>query len=189
MAEAADYESELRDLLEEHRTDRPEGFTAEELLQLIPDMPASDLRATVGRLVDEGEVRYVGDGAGSYRIGLTDAPDTDFAAKLVDVHPDGYAANLCDGFLRASHRDGDTPPARTETGLAFEYAINLWATSNRFKAGHRLRVEVSSSNFPRFDRNPNTGAPPAAASELRPARQTVFHTAGRPSRLVLPVIP
>jgi putative CocE/NonD family hydrolase len=119
----------------------------------------------------------------------TDAPDTDFAAKLVDVHPDGFAANLCDGLLRASHRDGDTAPARTEPGLAFEYAINLWATSNRFKAGHRMRVEVSSSNFPRFDRNPNTGAAPAAASELRPARQTVFHTAGRPSRLVLPVIP
>jgi putative CocE/NonD family hydrolase len=118
----------------------------------------------------------------------TDGPGTDFTAKLVDVRPDGYAANLCDGILRSTHREGDAGPARTEPGVAYEYVIELGPTSNVFRAGHRIRVEVSSSNFPRFDRNPNTGVLPASAVELRPARQTVFHEPGRASRVVLPVV-
>lgn len=119
----------------------------------------------------------------------TDGPGTDFTAKLVDAHPDGYAANLCDGILRSTHREGDTSPARTETGGIYEYVIELGPTSHVFKAGHRIRLEVSSSNFPRFDRNPNTGELPASATTFRVARQTVFHAPGRASRIVLPVVP
>src|SRR5262249_50196683 len=129
---------------------------------------------------------------GAVRVHLwaaTDGPDTDFTAKLVDVHPSGYAANLCDGILRASHRDRDTAPARTEPGLAYESITDLGAPTTLSRAGPRLRVDASSSNFPRFDRNPNTGEAPARATTFRPARQTVFHQPGRASRIVLPLIP
>ena len=71
----------------------------------------------------------------------------------------------------------------------YVYTIDLWATSNLFRAGHRIRLELSSSNFPRFDRNPNTGHPFGKDAELRPALQTIFHDASRPSRIVLPIIP
>jgi hypothetical protein len=74
-------------------------------------------------------------------------------------------------------------------GEAYEYTIDLGATSNVFKAGHRIRVEISSSNFPRFDRNPNTGGRVGYEAELRPALQTVFHNAEHPSHIVLPIIP
>ncbi len=112
----------------------------------------------------------------------TSAPDTDWTATLVDVLPDGRAFNLCDGIVRASHI-GSTPG---EPGV---YEIDLLATSNVFAAGHRIRLEVSSSNFPRFDRNPNTGAASWETDELRPARQAVFHDPARPSHVTLPIIP
>ena len=76
-----------------------------------------------------------------------------------------------------------------EPGTVYELRIDVWETSNVFKAGHRIRLEVSSSNFPRFDRNLNTGRQPGMDAEMRIAEQTVYHDAGRPSRLVLPVIP
>lgn len=119
----------------------------------------------------------------------TDGPGTDFTTKLADVHPDGYAANLRDGILRSTHRDGNASPARTEPNFAYEYVIGLGPTSNVFKAGHRIRVDISASNFPRFDGNPNTGVLPASAREFRVARQTVFYRPGRASRLVLSVVP
>ena len=118
----------------------------------------------------------------------SDAPDTDFVARLVDVHPDGFAQNLADGVVRARYRDGDTP-ALLEPGRVYEYTIHLWATANVFKAGHRIRLDIASANFPRWDRNPNTGAPFGQDSELRPARQTVLHDAGHPTHVVLPIIP
>jgi uncharacterized protein len=117
------------------------------------------------------------------------APDTDFTAKLVDVRPDGYARNLLDGIIRARYRDSASHPTPIEPGRPYRYAIDLWATSNVFLPGHRIRIEISSSNFPRFDRNPNTGAPFGAGTELRPARQTVFHQADMPSCVRLPVVP
>jgi hypothetical protein len=117
------------------------------------------------------------------------APDTDFTAKLVDVAPDGYARNLTDGIIRARYRASTRQATLLEPGRAHEYTIDLWATSNLFLAGHRIRLEISSSNFPRFDRNPNTGRPPGHDAELVPALQTVFHDAGRPSHVVLPVVP
>ncbi|MEN3284050.1 MAG: uncharacterized protein V7607_5190 [Solirubrobacteraceae bacterium] len=118
------------------------------------------------------------------------APDTDWTAKLVDVHPDGRALSVVDGILRARYRDGDWPPRMLEPDRPERFVIALGATSIAFLAGHSIRLEVSSSNFPRFDRNPNTGGDPAlaTASDLRPARQRIFHDAERPSHLDLPIV-
>ena len=117
------------------------------------------------------------------------AVDTDFTAKLVDVRPDGYAQNLQDGIVRARYRTSARQPTFINPGQVYEYSIDLWATSHVVKAGHRLRVEISSSNFPRFDRNPNTGAPLGEDDRLETAQQTVLHTAAHPSHIVLPIIP
>jgi len=117
------------------------------------------------------------------------AVDTDFTAKLVDVRPDGYAHNIQDGIIRARYRTSSRRPSFITPGKVYEYTIDLWATSHVWKEGHRLRVEVSSSNFPRFDRNPNTGAPLGEDDRLESAQQTVHHSAEYPSHIVLPVIP
>lgn len=117
------------------------------------------------------------------------ATDTDFTAKLVDVHPDGKAYNICDGVIRARYRNSMMDLELIEPGKIYEYEIDLWVTSNEFKQGHRVRVEVSSSNFPRFDRNPNTGHEFGADAELMKATQTIYHDAEHPSHIVLPVIP
>jgi putative CocE/NonD family hydrolase len=109
----------------------------------------------------------------------TSAPDTDFVAGLVDVYPDGRALNVTDGILRTGHVEADQ---------AYEHRIDLWATSNVFKAGHRIRVHVTSSSFPRWDRNQNTGKPLGIDAELRKARQTVLHDAEHASRVVLPLV-
>jgi putative CocE/NonD family hydrolase len=119
----------------------------------------------------------------------TSAPDTDFTAKLCDVAPDGYARNLTDGIVRARYRRGTARAEPVEPGRIHEYQIDLWATSNVFPAGHRIRLEISSSNFPRFDRNPNTGRPGTADGELRPAMQTIHHDAEHPSHVALPIVP
>ena len=117
------------------------------------------------------------------------ARDTDFTGKLVDVHPDGKPYNLCDGIVRAQYRNGMDKPSLLEPGQATRFEIDLWVTSNLFQRGHRIRLEVSSSNFPRFDRNPNSGKPFGTDTELLSARQTVFHDRQHASYLVLPVIP
>ena len=109
----------------------------------------------------------------------TDAPTTDFTAKLVDVHPDGSAYNLSDGILRRDYAVPNTP-TRIE--------IELWPTSNVFLTGHRIRLEISSSNFPRYDRNLNTGEPGSTAKKGVPAQQTIFHSSEYPSQLILPLI-
>jgi len=117
------------------------------------------------------------------------APDTDFTAKLIDVRPDGYAQNVVEGVLRARFRESLSTPTLITPEKVYEYTIDLWATSHVFKAGHRLRLEVSSSNFPRYDRNPNTGHDFGGDAEVRVAQQTIFHDQRYPSHLVLPVIP
>jgi putative CocE/NonD family hydrolase len=117
------------------------------------------------------------------------APDTDFTAKLVDVDPGGQARNLTDGIIRARYRESASDPKLLNAGEVYEYTIDVGATCNVFAAGHRIRLEISSSNFPRFDRNPNTGHNLFADGETRPALQTVMHRAGCPSSLTLPVIP
>ena len=119
----------------------------------------------------------------------TSTTDTDFTAKLVDVCEDGCARNLTDGIIRARYRDSMSNPTLLEPNRSYCYEIDLWATSNVFKAGHRIRLEVSSSNFPRFDRNTNTGNIIAEDTELRPALQTVFHDVQQASYISLSVVP
>ena len=117
------------------------------------------------------------------------APDTDFTAKLVDVGPCGYARNLADGIIRARYRNGSAGADPLRPGEVYAYLIDLGGTSNVFKAGHRIRLELSSSNFPRFDRNLNTGHRIGEDAAMRTALQTVFHDADHPSHIVLPIIP
>jgi putative CocE/NonD family hydrolase len=116
------------------------------------------------------------------------AVDTDFTAKLVDVWPNGYAQNLTEGILRARYRETTTAATPIEPGKIYEYKIDLWSTSNVFLKGHVIRVEVSSSNFPRFDRNLNTGKPAATDSQFVKATQTIYHDTAHPSALILPVV-
>ena len=125
----------------------------------------------------------------AHLYGSSSAVDTDFTAKLVDVRPDGYAHNVQDGIVRARYRTSRSQPSLMEPGQVYEFTIDLWATSHLVKTGHRLRVEISSSNFPRFDRNPNTGAPLGQDSRLETANQTVYHRKHYPSHIVLPIIP
>ena len=119
----------------------------------------------------------------------TDGPDTDWTVKLVDVAPSGYAMNLCDGILRARYRESRTDPTLLTPGQVYRYEIEVGVTGNVFRKGHSVRIEISSSNFPRFDRNPNTGHAFGKDVELRTARQTVEHSRSHPSHVVLPVIP
>ena len=119
----------------------------------------------------------------------TDAPDTDWTGKLVDVHPDGRAVLLCDGILRARYRDSAADPRPLQPGRRTRYSVDLGDIACRFDAGHRLRLEVSSSNFPKFDPNPNTGRPVATETESRVAIQEVLHDREHPSALQLHVAP
>jgi len=116
------------------------------------------------------------------------AVDTDFTAKLVDVAPDGFAQNLTEGIIRARYRDSQEKPTLMNPGQVYKFTIDLWSTSNVFLKGHVLRLEVSSSNFPRFDRNLNTGESAAAGEHYVPATNTIYHDAEHPSALVLPVV-
>ena len=119
----------------------------------------------------------------------TSATDTDWTAKLVDVHPDGRPFNLCDGIIRARYRESVDEPALIEPEKVYRYEIDLWVTSNVFLPGHKIRVEISSSNFPRFDRNPNTGHPFGADAQIQKATQAVCHDSEQASHILLPVIP
>jgi putative CocE/NonD family hydrolase len=118
------------------------------------------------------------------------APDTDFTGKLVDVYPDGRAIILTEGILRVRYRNSFTEPELLEPGTVYELWLNLWATANVFLPGHRIRLEVSSCNFPRFDRNSNTGGEIASETvdQYQPAINGIFHDTAHPSRLVLPII-
>jgi hypothetical protein len=103
------------------------------------------------------------------------APDTDFTATLVDVHPGGTAIHICEGIVRARFRDSYVKPTLIEPGQVYAYRISLWETSNLFREGHRIRLELSSSNFPRFDRNLNTGEDSALDDRPEAAQQTIWH--------------
>jgi uncharacterized protein len=142
---------------------------------------------TTGPLEKDQEV------TGPVRLELfasSSAVDTDFTAKLLDVHPDGFSQRLCDSMVRARFRHGYLEPeARLVPGEVTAFTIDMWSTSHVFKAGHRIRLEVSSSAFPKYDRNLNTGANIATATELAKAVNSVWHTSDYPSHLVLPEIP
>jgi len=118
----------------------------------------------------------------------SDAVDTDFTAKLVDVSPDGKAFNLTDGIIRAKYRRGNNESSPL-TGEIIKYEIDLWATSNVFLSGHSIRIEISSSNFPRYDINPNTGETTIETTHMIKANQFIYHEKEYPSHVILPVIP
>jgi putative CocE/NonD family hydrolase len=120
----------------------------------------------------------------------TSAPDTSFSAKLVDVHPDGYAHNVLERIMHTRYRHGSkSPPAPITPGKAYEYQLYLGDTATVFKKGHRIRLEISSSNFPQFARNLNSGGELAAEGTPRTARQTLLHDASHTTHLELSVIP
>lgn len=123
------------------------------------------------------------------------AVDTDFTAKLVDVYPPskdfplGFEMNVTDGILRARYRRSPEKPELMKAGEVYEFRIEPFPTANIFKRGHRIRVDISSSNFPRFDVNPNTGEPVGMSRRMVVADNSIFHTAGRASHVVLPIVP
>ncbi len=116
------------------------------------------------------------------------AVDTDFTAKLVDVWPDGFAQNLTDGILRARYRSSQEKPELMTPGQIYKLSIDVWSTSNVFKKGHALRLEVSSSNFPRFNRNLNTGEDNGTGQRFVTATNTILHDTEHPSALTLPLV-
>ena len=120
----------------------------------------------------------------------TTAVDTDLTARLVDVHPGGYAQNIVDGIVRALSHGPERPafPARTQQGLRLRHR-HAGHHQHLFLPGHRIRLEISCSNFPRFDRNLNTGEDPVTGTRMEKAAQTVYHSPAYPSHVVLPVIP
>jgi putative CocE/NonD family hydrolase len=119
----------------------------------------------------------------------TDGRDTDWMVKLVDVHPNGFAMNVAEGILRARYREGLNKMQLLQPDQVYEYEIDMAGTANVFGKGHRIRVDITSSNFPQFDRNPNTGENLGASSKVRTASQTVHHGGARASHIVLPVVP
>ena len=125
----------------------------------------------------------------------SDCPDTDFTAKLIDVYPpnedypEGFAMNLTEGILRVRYRDSWERPSPITPGETYAITIELFPTSNLFASGHRLRLDISSSNFPHFDVNPNSGEPEGSMEHPRIARNRVFVDRAHPSHVILPVIP
>jgi putative CocE/NonD family hydrolase len=117
------------------------------------------------------------------------AVDTDFTAKLVDVAPDGFATNLTEGILRMRYRNSKERVTLMNPGQVYEITLDLWGTSNLFLRGHSLRLEISSSNFPRFDRNFNTGEDIKFARNFVTATNTILHDEQHPSALVLLIMP
>ncbi|MBT4485796.1 MAG: CocE/NonD family hydrolase, partial [Candidatus Latescibacteria bacterium] len=118
----------------------------------------------------------------------TSARDTDFTGKLVDIYPDGKAINITDGIIRARFRNGMSDPDFVSPGDVVRYQIELGSAAITFQKGHRIRLEVSSSNFPRFDRNLNTGGRIGKESVFEKAEQHIYHNSSHPSRLVLTVV-
>jgi putative CocE/NonD family hydrolase len=116
------------------------------------------------------------------------AVDTDFTAKLVDVGPDGFAQNLTEGIVRARYRNSPEKAEFMNPGQVYKFTVDLWSTSNVFRKGHRVRLEISSSNFPRFDRNPNSGEEAATATKSVPATNIICHDAEHPSALILATV-
>ena len=165
----------------EHLVQRPEGPFDQRPVEARQDV-----------LVYTGEVlSQPVEVAGSIEVILfvsSDARDTDFTVKLIDVFPDGRAINLDDTILRARYREGFDREVFLEDGEVYELRLGPLSTANVFAAGHRIRVEVSSSNFPRYDRNLNTGGSNYDESEPAVARNVVHHSREHPSRIVLPVL-
>jgi putative CocE/NonD family hydrolase len=155
--------------------DQKDAESREDVLVYTSDVIESELEVT-------GPVNVI-------LYASTDGRDTDWTAKLVDVYLDGRAFNLCEGIIRARFNVNPAKPLLINPNKINKYKIDMWATSNVFLPGHKIRLEISSSNFPRFDRNPNTGNTFGMDTELRTAHQKVYHSKEYPSHIVLPVIP
>jgi putative CocE/NonD family hydrolase len=119
----------------------------------------------------------------------TDGRDTDWMVKLVDVHPNGFAMNIAEGILRTRFRNGLEKMDLLQPNQVYEYEVDMAGTANVFQPGHRIRIDITSSNFPQFDRNPNTGENLGATNRVRTAAQVVHHGGQRASHIVLPVVP
>jgi len=120
----------------------------------------------------------------------TSARDTDFVARLTDVYPDGRSINITEGVIRGRFRENVWgAPSLLEPDKPYEFTIDMQVTSNVFKAGHKIRVDITSSNFPLWSRNHNTGSDPATDTVLQSARQCIYHDEARPSRIILPIVP
>lgn len=119
----------------------------------------------------------------------TDGPDTDWMIKLVDVYPNGFAMPVAEGIIRARFREGLDKPKLLKTGEVYAYDISLTGTANVFLPGHRIRIDITSSNFPQFDRNPNTGDPLGANATVRVATQTIHHGGNYDSHIIMPLVP
>jgi putative CocE/NonD family hydrolase len=117
------------------------------------------------------------------------AKDTDYTAKLIDVWPNGFAERLSDGIVRARFRQGMSKPELIEPGKVYAYNIDLWNTCEMFGKGHRIRLEISSSAFPKYDRNLNTGEPLGKTSRMEKAKQEIYHDAQHASYVMLPIVP
>lgn len=174
-----------------HQKEGPEWIGAEEPYQLLKDR-ADVLTFETDPLEDDTEV------TGQVMVKLwisSTAVDTDFTVKLIDVYPmsddypEGYHLNLTDTILRTRYRNSWTDPEMLTRGEPAELTITLWPTSNVFKKGHRIRLDVSSSNFPRFDVNPNTGEPVGRHTKMVKAENTIHTGADHPSRIILPIVP
>ena len=124
----------------------------------------------------------------------SDAPDTDFTAKLIDLYPPnkdyprGYALNISDSIFRMRYRDSWEHPKMMQQGEVYQMTITLYPTSNLFVVGHRIRLDISSSNFPRFDVNPNTGEPLGQNTRSQVAQNTTHHSSDYPSHVLLPIV-
>ena len=117
------------------------------------------------------------------------ARDTDFMAKLIDVWPNGFAQRLNDGMVRARFREGMDKPSLIEPGRVYSYDLDLWNTCQLYQKGHRIRVEVSSSAYPKYDRNLNTGEALGQTTRMAVAQQKIYHDREHPSFVILPIVP
>ena len=114
--------------------------------------------------------------------------DTDFTCKLVDVYPDGFCLNIAQGIIRARYRNSWETPELLKPEEIYKFTIDMWSTSNYFYKNHQIRIEISSSNFPQYDRNPNTGNTFGLDNELKVATQKIYHNKAHPSHIILPFI-
>jgi len=178
--------------------ERPDSFAYDpedpvSNLLTYPDFGPKDHRPVEGRMLTytsdplEQDLTVVGP-VKAVLYGLSSAPDTDWVVRLCDVGPDGRSLSVCDGILRARYRNSPERPELMTPGQIYPFEVDLWATAQVFEAGHRLRVQVTSSDFPRYDRNLNTGGPFGEEVRGQVALNTVFHDPLRPSHLVLPVV-
>ena len=174
-----------------HQRERPGLMACSEPYGLLCDRP-DVITFETEPLTDDVEI------TGPIEVNLwvsSSAPDTDFTAKLLDIYPpnedypDGYHLNLCDSILRTRYRNSWTEPEMMSPGTVYPITIELTPTSNLFKAGHRIRVDISSSNFPRFDINPNTGEPMGRHTRTQTAENTLHLDRDHPSHILLPVVP